>query len=102
MWGFDLWDVDPNLPKCVGCRHLDLEHEICMYTGNPCRTVTIEHCGHMKEMRKELAWRKKQMADLLRDLFTVCDDPRPGTIEKKREKWQEWLRKEALKDGKGD
>lgn len=92
MWG----GPDPNLPKCVGCRHLDLEHEICTYTGDPCRTVTMEHCGHMKEMRKELAWKKKQMADLLRDLFTICDDPCQRTIEKKREKWKEWLRKEAM------
>lgn len=98
MWG----ELDPNLPKCVGCRHLDLKNEICMYTGNPCRTVTIEHCGHVKELREEIARRKRTMAELLRDLLTVCDDTRPATVEKKREKWQEWLRKEALKDGKDD
>lgn len=48
-----------------------------------------EKCSHMKELRKP------ETADLLRDLFTICDNPRPEIIENKRKKWQEWLRKEA-------
>lgn len=37
---------------------------------------------------------KIDMADILRDLFTVCENPDPAIRVRKAEKWREWMRNE--------
>lgn len=46
------------------------------------------------ELREEVGRRRMEMADAIRDLLAVCDNPRPAVCAQKSKKWREWLNKE--------
>lgn len=61
-----------------------------------CRERTMQELAREVERLQRMVVRKSvEMADALRDLFTVCETPDPTIRFRKAEKWREWMMKES-------
>ena len=56
--------------------------------------VMQDAAGRITSLGRDLCKAKIEMADILRDLFTVCDNPDATIRARKAEKWREWMMKE--------
>ena len=48
----------------------------------------------VERLQRMVVKQSVEMADALRDLFTVCETPDPTIRARKAEKWREWMRTE--------
>ena len=55
--------------------------------------VMQDAADRITSLGRDLCQSKIEMADVLRDLFTVCETPDPSICAKKAEKWRAWLRR---------
>ena len=60
--------------------------------------VMQDAADRITSLGRNLCQSKIEMADILRDLFTVCENPDPTIRARKAEKWREWMRNE--RDGR--
>lgn len=73
--------------NCIGCDWIHQDN------GN-CTAVPAAHCPLIPKLRKQLGQAKRDMADALRDLLTVCEHPASEeSRSEKAEKWRDWLRR---------
>ena len=60
-----------------------------------CRERTMQWLTcEVERLQRMVVKQSIEMADALRDLFTVCETPDPTIRLRKAEKWREWMRNE--------
>ena len=61
-----------------------------------CRERTMQGLACEVERLQRMVVRESvEMADALRDLFTVCETPDPAIRLRKAEKWRQWMMNEG-------
>lgn len=80
--------------NCIGCDWIHQDNGNCTAVGGFCTAVPAAHCPLIPKLRKQLGQAKRDMADALRDLLTVCEHPASEeSRSEKTEKWRDWLRR---------
>lgn len=57
--------------------------------------VMEDAADRITSLGRNLCQAKIEMADILRDLFTVCENPDPTIRARKAEKWRQWMMNEG-------